>query len=117
MAHPPPPKPAAPTPPTAAEQAIHDLKAAEVIEKHVDAWIKGQGATWQGGDVSIGEHKRHRAGVLAELVALYKAAGWAGATITDDPEHGAVLHLVREPATLPTGAAPPPDAAAVSVTA
>lgn len=111
MALPPPAKPA----PAPQKPAPTPLELARVLEGHIDTWIKGQGPGWSGGDVPIGDHQRHAAPVLAELVALYHAAGWAGAKVTDDPDRGAVLHLAQTPA--PAAApVPAPDPADVTIT-
>ena len=80
---PPPPRPAAPPKPVPTP-----LERAKVLEGHIDAWIKGQGPDWQGGEVSLGEHGTPHVApeVLGEVIEMYKAAGWTGAHTVEEAE-------------------------------
>lgn len=90
MAHPPPPKPAVPTP---VDQAALDETRAAELERHVDAWMKGQGKLWWEGlhsapsgvaEIPIGERDSIRPEVLKLLCDRYVKAGWSKATTAQD---------------------------------
>lgn len=98
MAIPPPARPVAPElteerrAAAAAAQQAANVDAAKVLERHVDAWIKGQGPLFLEGlysapdgfvEVSIGENGRVPEAVQRELEQLYLASGWSSAKVTD----------------------------------